>query len=995
MKPTYCILTMELLTGLNSIELKHPYDKDGRWRLIEKDSVVSVPTPYINIPDQLYRIYSIEKDDDELTVRARHIFYDLIDTIIKDYDNKDNIFDVRCVNCNGQQALNKIFRNTGFSASSNILELNTSYFYCKNIIEALSGEENSFLSRWGGELFLNNFNISINYKVGMDNGVTISYGRNLQGLLEEISWESVVTRIIPIGFDGIMLSGNKPWVDSPLIKKYSHVYEKPIKFENIKLKGTQNNSGDDAEGFDTIEEARAELIKCCENEFAKGIDKPLVNYKVDFLDLSKLDEFKDYKILTELLLGDEVSIKHKLLNIDLKARLIKFEYNVLDEKMETLELGSYLTTLSEEEANSSINIDNLKSSFDGEGYLKGSSIKGIIDALKAPVVAQKTVAKKLDSVAWKMEVLDPDDPNFGCMQAGTKGLLLADKRTPDNRDWDYTTAITPRGIVADTIVTGILTSVVIQNATGSSYWNLDTGDFCLNGGRIIGKNENFEMDLKQDGELTFKNNGQKAIKIHNNSIDLFNWKKDSDYIGGLKAFILGDDADKPFVGLANDFDSAVGISYPKDNGMFGQYIIFDKYNAMKDSAVAPIKILENVEMNHYNLYNPVIKADKTVPIYANGKKVADFTDKAIFLYSNDKLVAQLQDNGLWLHVPILNKHGNTVLDPDAPQGETTDGSDELRNKVVNSARKLIGKWYVWGGNYPPLGTDSGTDCSGLMQFAYNDNGIKISRTTYTQIKEGTEVSEGDLKPGDLVFPSTEHVFMYSGESNGRHMCVEAAHTGTQIRERAFSWGSGYRARRIIKESSSGGGGSVGGSAESKASANILYYVKGIEGFGPNYYYDSVGVRTLGYGMTGGELNGIRVPISEASATHYLTKFFNRDYYEQVLRIVKSKGVKNPKQREIDAFASFAYNLGVPAFSDSTLLKKYVAGERGEAIHEQFKRWVHAGGSVHAGLVRRREEEWKIFSNSGHVAGYDGRPYIEIINGGGSVTSNGGYGASPY
>ncbi|MGL4572833.1 MAG: lysozyme, partial [Clostridium sp.] len=184
-------------------------------------------------------------------------------------------------------------------------------------------------------------------------------------------------------------------------------------------------------------------------------------------------------------------------------------------------------------------------------------------------------------------------------------------------------------------------------------------------------------------------------------------------------------------------------------------------------------------------------------------------------------------------------------------------------------------------------------------------------------------------------------------------------------------------------------------AGSKASANILYYVKGIEGFGPNYYYDSVGVKTLGYGMTGGELNGISVPISEASATHYLTKFFNRDYYEQVLRIVKSKGVNNPKQREIDAFASFAYNLGVPSFADSTLLKKYVAGERGEAIHEQFKRWVHAGGDISPGLVRRREEEWKIFSNSAHVAGYDGRPYIEIINGSGSVTSNGGYGAAPY
>ena len=36
----------------------------------------------------------------------------------------------------------------------------------------------------------------------------------------------------------------------------------------------------------------------------------------------------------------------------------------------------------------------------------------------------------------------------------------------------------------------------------------------------------------------------------------------------------------------------------------------------------------------------------------------------------------------------------------------------------------------------PLGNDGGTDCSGLCQWAYNDNGISISRTTYSQIDEG-------------------------------------------------------------------------------------------------------------------------------------------------------------------------------------------------------------------------------------------------------------------
>ena len=116
----------------------------------------------------------------------------------------------------------------------------------------------------------------------------------------------------------------------------------------------------------------------------------------------------------------------------------------------------------------------------------------------------------------------------------------------------------------------------------------------------------------------------------------------------------------------------------------------------------------------------------------------------------------------------------------------------LRENIVNSARKLIGKPYVWGGNYPPLGSSNGTDCSGLCQWAYNDNGVSISRTTYTQINEGTQVTLSQLQPGDLVFSRfsspgvPEHVYMFSGIKNGKYYCVEAQDVGTNILEREFT-----------------------------------------------------------------------------------------------------------------------------------------------------------------------------------------------------------------
>ena len=129
--------------------------------------------------------------------------------------------------------------------------------------------------------------------------------------------------------------------------------------------------------------------------------------------------------------------------------------------------------------------------------------------------------------------------------------------------------------------------------------------------------------------------------------------------------------------------------------------------------------------------------------------------------------------------------------------------NEIGVKLVNSARKLIGKPYVWGGNYPPLGNDNGTDCSGLMQWAFNDNGLKITRTTYTQIKEGKEVSQSNVQLGDLIFSNfsspgvPEHVYMYSGIVDDNHMCIEAPRTGLNIRERKFEFTSDMRIRRLI------------------------------------------------------------------------------------------------------------------------------------------------------------------------------------------------------
>lgn len=180
------------------------------------------------------------------------------------------------------------------------------------------------------------------------------------------------------------------------------------------------------------------------------------------------------------------------------------------------------------------------------------------------------------------------------------------------------------------------------------------------------------------------------------------------------------------------------------------------------------------------------------------------------LRNRRKAEANVFLNADYNYKPIPNLNGGTITDNDGkgyipvPYNRQEESSSVLRQNVVASARKLLGKPYVYGGNYPPLGSDSGTDCSGLCQWAYNDNGIKISRTTYTQINDGRETTLDDLKMGDLVFTrgnsDNGHVVMFiSKNDDGSIHVIEAKQTGTNIMENDRTPNSDYRYRSIIND----------------------------------------------------------------------------------------------------------------------------------------------------------------------------------------------------
>ncbi|BBX24595.1 NLP/P60 family protein [Mycolicibacter terrae] len=105
------------------------------------------------------------------------------------------------------------------------------------------------------------------------------------------------------------------------------------------------------------------------------------------------------------------------------------------------------------------------------------------------------------------------------------------------------------------------------------------------------------------------------------------------------------------------------------------------------------------------------------------------------------------------------------------------GPDRLRlpntraGAAVRAALSRLGRPYVWGATGPDR-----FDCSGLTQWAYAQAGVPLSRTTYTQIHDGIPVPRSQIRPGDLVFPSTGHVQL----AIGGNMVVEAPHAGASV-----------------------------------------------------------------------------------------------------------------------------------------------------------------------------------------------------------------------
>ena len=137
------------------------------------------------------------------------------------------------------------------------------------------------------------------------------------------------------------------------------------------------------------------------------------------------------------------------------------------------------------------------------------------------------------------------------------------------------------------------------------------------------------------------------------------------------------------------------------------------------------------------------------------------------------------------------------------------------------------------------------------------------------------------------------------------------------------------------------------------SENGLRMIEGFEGFVDHRYDDGTGVMTIGYGTTAADVSPLPTSLTQPEAERLLREKLARKYEPAV------NGLGVPlNQNEFDALVSLVYNCGPGAMQWQ--IGRDLRALNYAAAANDFNRYVVAGGSVLAGLVRRRAAERALF-----------------------------------
>lgn len=297
---------LELECGLEYVD----YLTEGR--------IIIAPTPQ---GEQAFRVYNAQKTKSKVTTNAQHLFFDSYNYLIADSFAEKKTCDeaIKWMN-------NATEPTSEFTVSSDITTKNSYRCVRGSLHEAIE----NILERWGGHLVRDNFDIQILKDIGHDNGVTVRYRSNLKEITCSEQWENVVTKILPVGKDGILLNGVTPSKSIYLTAdvEYPIPYTKCVSFE-------QNDINQ--EDYPTETAYKQALVADLEAQARAHLElhkRPEVNYTLK----AHLDNIVD--------IGDTIEVIDERLGINVTTNVIAYSYNCLTKEFTEIEFGNFKPTLS-------------------------------------------------------------------------------------------------------------------------------------------------------------------------------------------------------------------------------------------------------------------------------------------------------------------------------------------------------------------------------------------------------------------------------------------------------------------------------------------------------------------------------------------------------------------------------------------------------------------------------------------------------------------------
>ena len=288
---------------------------DSLWEQLKEEAFLTADDLH---GEQDFVIFEVEKKHGYIQVYANQVF-----TLLNNYVVSSLTLD----QATGSTALSHfagaITRDNPFSFFSDIEDRHTFNIGSKNAMEAFAKDKHSIIGQWGGDLVRHGYQVRLLKNGGSENESLFMYKKNLSSYQHKTSTKSLKTRITFIAT--VKGEGEKApdrklsvVVDSPLINKYSQIYEDVIEVNDRDVKD------------------EASLRKYGEQYYRTS----LCDMMEDSLELEVVGQ-SDVPVQ----MFDIVSLFHDVYNLDVRKKITKYTYSPMGKKLKTIGFGQFKSGL--------------------------------------------------------------------------------------------------------------------------------------------------------------------------------------------------------------------------------------------------------------------------------------------------------------------------------------------------------------------------------------------------------------------------------------------------------------------------------------------------------------------------------------------------------------------------------------------------------------------------------------------------------------------------